>query len=267
MANTPLQDYPERSLWTTWAISYQAIRDQHKHTANLLLLWSFLDNKDLWHGLLAAPCKRSAVAARMLSGWVGDIASNEIKFSNAMGLLRRYSLVEVAVEATGTISYATHLVVHKWAHHSQSKCFATELSQLAIVAVGWAVPESSTRDYTALQRRLLPHAQACSRQIVKSKAVWHGRAEIGSDRDVNEGEERETVLDAVHVLGLLYYDQGRLGDAEQMYLRALRGYEEALGVGHSSTLNTVNNLGILYKNQGMLGEAEKMYARALLGYE
>ena len=43
----PLQDYPGRSLWTTWAISYQAIRDAYKNTANLLLLWSFLDNKEI----------------------------------------------------------------------------------------------------------------------------------------------------------------------------------------------------------------------------
>jgi tetratricopeptide (TPR) repeat protein len=52
-----------------------------------------------------------------------------------------------------------------------------------------------------------------------------------------------------------------------MYERALRGYEEALGVGHSSTLDTVNNLGLLYAAQGRLGEAEKMYERALRGYE
>jgi hypothetical protein len=38
LANAPLQDYPERSVWTTWASSYQATRDKHEATANLLLL-------------------------------------------------------------------------------------------------------------------------------------------------------------------------------------------------------------------------------------
>ena len=264
LADAPLQDYPERSVWTTWAISYQAIRERHEHTANLLLLWSFLDNKDLWHGLFAAACSRSALVAKMLSGWVGDIASSEIKFSRAMQLLCNYSLAE-QVQETG--SYATHPVVHQWAHHSQGKRFATELSRLAVVAVGWAVPESSTRDYAALQRRLLLHAQACSSQVVKRKAVWDRGAAVGSDGDIDEGEEGNTVLDAVHMLGLLYADQGRLGEAEKMYEWALRGKEEALGVGHSSTLNTVNNLGSLYTDQGRLGEAETMYKRALRGYE
>ncbi|RII05523.1 hypothetical protein CUC08_Gglean010202 [Alternaria sp. MG1] len=260
----PLQDYPGRSLWTTWAISYQAIRNRHEHTANLLLLWSFLDNKDLWHGLFVATCMRSTVAARMLLAWIGDIASSEVKFGQAMKLLRKYSLVEEVIESG---SYATHPVVHQWAHHSQGKRFATQLSRLAVVAVGWAVPASSTRNYAALQRRLLLHAQACSRQIVKSEAVWRGSAEGGGDGDVDGGEVRKTVLDAVLLLGNLYADQGRLGEAEKMYQRALRGREEALGVGHSSTLDTVNNLGNLYKAQGRLGEAEEMYERALRGKE
>jgi tetratricopeptide (TPR) repeat protein len=258
-----LHDYPSRSVWTTWAISYQAIRNRHEHTANLLLVWSFLDNKDLWHSLFAATCSRSTVAARMLLAWIGDVASSEVKFSRAMKLLRKYSLVEEVTET----SYATHPVVHQWAHHSQGKRFATELSRLAVVVVGLAVPESSTRDYAALQRRLILHAQACSSQIVKSEAVWRGRAEGGSGGDVDKGKERETVLNAVHLLGDLYLNQDKLGEAEKMYERALRGKEEALGPNHTSTLNTVNNLGLLYADQGKLGEAEKMYERALRGKE
>jgi tetratricopeptide (TPR) repeat protein len=264
LADAPLQDYPDRSVWTTWAISYQAIRNRHEHTANLLLLWSFLDNKDLWHGLFAAACRESTVAARMLSGWIGDIASSEVKFSGAMQLLRNYSLVEEITEMT---SYATHPVVHRWARHSQGKRFATELSRLAVVTVGWTVPESSTRDYSTLQRRLLPHAQACSRQIVKEKAGWCLAVNGGNGESIEKGEKQETVLNAIHLLGDLYKDQSKLDEAEQMYERALRGNEEALGPTHTSTLDTVNNLGLLYYKQGKLGEAEQMYERALRGRE
>jgi tetratricopeptide (TPR) repeat protein len=251
-------------LWTTWAISYQAIRDKHKATSNLLLLWSFLDNKDLWHGLFAAACASSSVAARMLFGWIGDIASSELEFTEAMKLLHNFSLIEVV---EGTKSYATHPVVHQWAHYSQGKGFAMELSQLAVVTVGWTVPETSTRNYASLQRRLLPHAQACSRQRIKSKASWCLRDDKGKDEDVEKGEERLTVLVAINQLGMLYVDQGKLGKAEQMYERALQGKEEALGPIHTSTLDTVGNLGILYKDQGKLGKAKQMYEWALRGYE
>ncbi|CAH0028564.1 unnamed protein product [Clonostachys rhizophaga] len=68
-------------------------------------------------------------------------------------------------------------------------------------------------------------------------------------------------------LGLLYSDQGKMQEAEEMYLRALRGKEKAWGPDHTSTLDTVNNLGLLYSVQGKRQEAEEMYLRALRGYE
>ncbi|KAL1598071.1 hypothetical protein SLS59_007081 [Nothophoma quercina] len=70
-----------------------------------------------------------------------------------------------------------------------------------------------------------------------------------------------------HNLGDLYADQGKLGEAEEMYERALEGKEKALGPDHTSTLSTINNLGLLYADQGKLEEAQKMYERALKGYE
>ncbi|KAF2473124.1 uncharacterized protein BDR25DRAFT_218886, partial [Lindgomyces ingoldianus] len=53
----------------------------------------------------------------------------------------------------------------------------------------------------------------------------------------------------------------------KMYVRALEGYEKALGVEHTPTLGTVNNLGNLYNSQGKLDDAKKMYVWALEGYE
>jgi len=74
-------------------------------------------------------------------------------------------------------------------------------------------------------------------------------------------------LDTVHKLGDLHGDQGKLGEAEQMYFRALAGKEKALGPDHTSTLDTVNSLGKLYRDQGKLDKAEQMYLRALDGKE
>ncbi|KAF7504126.1 hypothetical protein GJ744_002644 [Endocarpon pusillum] len=52
-----------------------------------------------------------------------------------------------------------------------------------------------------------------------------------------------------------------------MYVRALAGYEKALGPDQTSTLDPVNNLGILYSGQGKLDEAGEMYMRATAGKE
>ncbi|KAH6869560.1 Tetratricopeptide repeat-domain-containing protein [Thelonectria olida] len=69
------------------------------------------------------------------------------------------------------------------------------------------------------------------------------------------------------MLGLLYSNQGKFKEAEEMYEGALEGKEKALGPDHTSTLNTVNNLGLLYSDQGKFNEAEEMYERALHGFQ
>lgn len=81
-----------------------------------------------------------------------------------------------------------------------------------------------------------------------------------------DGIEDEDCNGAFHNMGILYFDQGKLVEAEKMYQRALDGKEKAWGPGHTSTLNTVNNLGLLYADQGKLAEAEKIYQRALTGF-
>lgn len=210
LTDSPLQDYPDRSVWTTWAISYQAIRNKHEHTANLLLLWSFLDNKDLWHGLFAAAYEASVDAARMLSAWIGEIASSELAFHQAIRLLRNYSLVE-AVEVT--TSFATHPVVHRWAYHHQGKHSEKVLGQIAVIVVGWAAPDPSNTNWSGLQRRLLPHAQACSSWVLKSER----RQGLGGSKQCElcsrEDRADKTLLVAISRMGLIYYGQGKLPEA------------------------------------------------------
>ena len=299
--NAPLQDYPDRSIWTTWTISYNAVRDQHEATANLLLLWSFLDNKDLWFEFFGGALSASTRVATEISGWVGDLANNELEFTQSMQLLRNHSLVE-SVE--GAASYTTHPVVHKWARCYGGQDSREKLARLAVLIVGGAVPSNSRRNYSILQRRLLPHAQACSRWIadehgeytrssLKSSETWKVRAALDAVQRLGDlftdqsklgeaekmymwalqgkeealGPKHTSTLDTVNNLGVLYKDQDKLDEAEKMYMRALQGYREALGPKHTSTLNTVHNLGVLYSDQGKLDEAEKMYIRVLQGYE
>ena len=162
-AGTPLHDYPERSVWTTWMISYHAIRAKSIAAANLLLLWACLDNKDVWYGLFAEAAKQSIVVANSLSEWLPDIASNEFEFLRAIQLLRGYSLVEDVQDLT---SYTTHPVVHRWAFHMQDEEQRVVFTRLAVVIVGWAVPDRSEKEHATVQRRLLSHAQRCWQWIV-----------------------------------------------------------------------------------------------------
>ena len=93
-AGMPLRDYPDRSVWTIWIISYHAIRAKSMATANLLLLWACFDNKDLWYGLLIEASMPYRAVAGYLSEWLPNITNDEVNFIAAMQLLHSYSLVE-----------------------------------------------------------------------------------------------------------------------------------------------------------------------------
>ncbi|KAF2631053.1 hypothetical protein BU25DRAFT_301776, partial [Macroventuria anomochaeta] len=257
----PLRSYANGSVATTWTISYTAVRARNVAASNLLLLWAHLDNKSLWHGLLTAASRKSAVAAEQTAAWFGETARSEVKFIEAVRTLRSYSLVEEVGDQTG---YSTHPVVHQWALHMQDSRQQTALSRLAVVLVGLAVPKSDEKNYWETQARLLQHAERCGKHI--GGAVVDQGAEQGADAWEEEEEEDETQLWAVNNLGILYQDQGKPDKAEGMFTQALRGQTKALGEDHTSTLSIVNNLGNLYNTQGKLDKAEKMYTQALRGY-
>ncbi|KAH7116610.1 hypothetical protein B0J13DRAFT_514290 [Dactylonectria estremocensis] len=182
------------------------------------------------------------------------MARNEVRFLDSIGLLLRYSMVETQEGSTG--SYSMHPVVHRWASFLDDDRQKHESARLALIVVGSSVPMRESREYWVLQQKLLPHAERCAEWMQEALAgadVWY----IGD----------ELVMGSLHMLGLLYSDQGKFKEAEEMYERALEGKEKALGPHHTSTLMTVNNLGLFYWDQGKFQEAEEMYERALEGYE
>jgi tetratricopeptide (TPR) repeat protein len=81
------------------------------------------------------------------------------------------------------------------------------------------------------------------------------------------GAKHTSTLRAIHNLGILYREQGKLKGAEEMFERALEGYGEALGAKRTPTVDTVYGLGNLYREQGEVAKAKEMYGRAAKGYQ
>jgi tetratricopeptide (TPR) repeat protein len=244
-AETPcLRDYENRSIQTTWMISYDRVRQGNPIAGKLLQLWAYLDHQDVWYELFF----RGRDGWRECS-WLQELASSEIHFKRVMKSLLAFSLIE---SHQHTESYSIHPVVHDWCAETISYGKG-DLMVAALTIVGTASPDHSEVEYWLLQQRLLPHADRCVRRIDDSDVLDR----LGSV---------ESSLAFSH-LGLLYADQGKHVEAEKTYRRALDGYEKAWGPDHTSTLDTVNNLGSLCASQGKHAEAEKMYRRALDGYE
>lgn len=92
----------------------------------------------------------------------------------------------------------------------------------------------------------------------------YGRALEGKEKAW--GPEHTSTLNTVNILGILYANQGKMAEAEDIFRRALGVYEKAYGPEHRPTL-IADNLGALYMKREKITEAEAMYQRALEGKE
>ncbi|KAL9103273.1 MAG: hypothetical protein Q9163_001675 [Psora crenata] len=241
-----LSSYEERQLYSTWQLSYDQIRQQNKLSAQLLQLWAYFDNQDLWFELL-----------RELSScgpeWLRQLKVDELSFTQAVRVLCDYGLAEVdrsseasEVESKG---YGIHSCVHSWTISVLNQEWNPETAGLVLECIGLHIPDENTHKPWVARRRLIRHAARCAGFVLNGTAK-------------NKGREW-----ALHTLGLIFSEVGRLNEAEIIYQRALQGYEKTLGPDHISTLGTVNNLGVLYTDLGRLDEAEIMCQRALQGRE
>ena len=240
-----LSSYEDRSLYTTWQITFDRIEQRNVASAKLLKLWAYFGRQDVWFELL-----RHTNSAD--DKWIQKLTEDELNFNEAVALLCSFGLVDAdrsLQQQSGSGGYSVHSCVYSWTVFVLNKEWDEGLARLALTCLASEVPSINEKDWWLLQRRLLPHA------IRQDLFIMDGKVDIDG-------------LDwAFHNLGDLYADQGKLAEAEKMYIRALQGKEEALGPDHTSTLDTVNNLGNLYADQGKLAEAEKMYIRALQGKE
>ncbi|KAF1829960.1 hypothetical protein BDW02DRAFT_124922 [Decorospora gaudefroyi] len=245
----PLEEYSDRSVLTTWTISYEQVQRQSEEAACLLKLWGFLDSGEVWYELIAA--SKDLAGETGVPTWLLEIAEDELAFSEAIGLLSRCSLVD---GQEGTDSHSMHSVLHRWCGYLAEDGERHELGCLAAGLVALSVPSESDVEFWRKRKRIMAHGLRVSGWTVGAGGLSEERA-VGTS--IQPG--------SFYNLGYLLGDEDRQR-AVQMYQRALDGYEKAWGPEHTSTLDTVNNLDTLYVDLGRLDEAETMLQRVLDGY-
>ncbi|KAN0077370.1 hypothetical protein V8E54_005674 [Elaphomyces granulatus] len=282
-----LSSYEDRTLYSTWQLSFDQVKKRNELSAKLLQLWAYFDNQDIWFELLQHGDSEDPE-------WIRELTKDELSFNEAVRVLSDHGLVEVDMSSQEQIEsrgYSIHGCVHSWTIYVLNQEWDYDLAKLVLKFVGSHVPREESPKRWLTQRRLLQHAARCSYAVLAGMVTdggmgWalHELGDLYADQgklDEAEkmyqralqgkekawGPDHTSILDTVNNLGTLYADQGKLDEAEKMYQRALQGYEKAWGPDHTSTLETVNNLSLLYADQGKLGEAEEMYQRALQGKE
>ncbi|SPO01721.1 uncharacterized protein DNG_04394 [Cephalotrichum gorgonifer] len=213
-----------------------------KHSSNaaeLLRLWAYFDNQDLWFGLLRAGYETGP-------DWFQDLTHNILQFHEAIRVLCQYGLAgpnkasdKNEMELQG---YSMHACVHMWAVHVLNEKQDADMARLAIQCVA-----AMQSDYSELKGRLVRHADRCLAMEKMNKVST-----------VEEGDEW-----VLHNLGDLYTEDSQFENAEAMYMRALSGREKLRGPEDHLTLKTATNLGILYEYHFDCYLANPLFSRVL----
>lgn len=291
-----LGEYGNRSVQTTWTISFEYVKRKNEDAANSLQLWSYLDNRDIWFELFNGRLKFSPRRWSRPPEWFRRMACDKLSFRRIAATLLDYSLIEARDESD---SYGVHPVVHEWCRKTMNADRRHKSAFLAVTSVASAVPDEYVRDYWTIQRRLLPHANLFSQQLMdtleenldseqanelQDACYWLGRlysysgekmwveaeamyrrAMLGMEKSL--GYHHEKTIFALQSLGKLYLQFRRFADAEATFQRVLAERTEQFGPDHEETNRSVYNLANLYQQQNKLVEAETLYQQVLTWYQ
>ena len=197
--------YEDRTLYSTWQISFEHVERRSVLSAQLLRLWAYFDNQDLWLELLQHSASEDP-------DWIREIVEDELSFYRAMRILSDHGLVEVdksSLELLESRGYSIHECVHSWTVHVLNQEWDYSLARVALKSAALHVPGKQADRPWLTQRRLLQHAARCSYIVLNGLVPDDGMAETYSS------------------LGYLFHDQSKFVEAEQMYQQALQGYEKA----------------------------------------
>ncbi|KAM3489527.1 hypothetical protein MY3957_007197 [Beauveria namnaoensis] len=267
--STPsLGSYKDRTLCSTWQISYQQIEKQFPLAANLLRFWAYFDNQDLWFELIKAKNNGGPTWLRQLS--------DELVFNEAIGTLHDYGFVEPCAESLirgyeGTlgrdiITTAFALLQLGSVYLAQRRFEEAKKIYLEILKKPMRKPglEPHLAMFAALDLGWLYHIRG---QFRGAESMFR-RALGGFEAWLGPNHKQTLVL--VSRLGHLCMEQDRADKAEPLLARALHGYEETIGpAGFAQSreaLEAVADMGMLRLNQGQQREARGYLRHAHDGY-
>ena len=264
------------SVATTWSLSFVQIEQADPVAADLLRLCAFLHPD-------AIPEEMIIAGADYLGPWLQRITNDPIHLDFAIGVLRRFSLVQHDAEAkTLTIHRLVQLVLRDMMDAETER----EWARRTVLAVSYAFPED---EFSAWHQReqYLPHALACTDLIEQWDMRFSEAASLLSQvgnqlyeqgkykeaeslcrralviREQVLGRDHPEVAQSLNDLAVIYIGWNKHEQVESLCLRALSIQEQALGPDHPDVAITLNDLAMFYHLQGKYEQVEPLYLRAL----
>ena len=261
---------------TTWSLSFEKIEDANPGAAELLRLCAFLHPDAIPEAMIIA-------GAAELGPILQPVAEDEFELNEAIGELRKYSLVKRDPERK---ILNIHRLVQSVLQDAMDKEIQGEWAERTVHMINRVFPAATFPNWPGCQE-VLPHAQIAVELIKQWNINIAEAAELLSRMgnylreraQYSEAEPllqkalaiRQRVLGSEHVdvagdmnsLAGLYSDVGKYAQAETLYHQARNMRERILGPAHPDVATTMNDLGLLYREQGRFAQAEPFLERAL----
>ncbi|KFY69545.1 hypothetical protein V496_00165 [Pseudogymnoascus sp. VKM F-4515 (FW-2607)] len=255
------------SVFRTWQISFDQIKQNNPQAAELLSLMAMFDRQGIPEFLLCIKYP------------------NPLDLEEALGPLYEFSLITIE---NGGKTFEMHrlvqLATRKWLERSgDGERWQREAIEVVAKAFpggdynNWKMCEVMSSHATeVLQYELESDQSTLERASLLYNMAWYnwlqGRYEIAKAESQESLTTRQHLLkdddtmifDSIEMLALVLQSQGKYDEAEPMYRRTLLLSEKALGKEHPDTLGSMNNLASLLQTQGKYDEAEPMYRQTLL---
>ncbi len=269
-------DHPE-SVTTTFSLSFRKVAQANPASIELLRFFAFLHPD-------AIPEEIITEGAPELGSILQPVAADLIKLNIAIAELLKYSLVRRNAE---TKTMSIHRLVQAVLRDDMKKDTQRRWVERTVKAVNRVFQDS---EFTRWQRYdlYIPHAQVCATHMEQWDMVSSEAAELlkrtGSYlQEIQEYPDAEPFLkqhlkmiyeqsrnpnpsqvaQSLNDLGLLYYEQGKYAQAEQLLKPALAIFEKVFGLEDPHTVIILNNLATAYNEQARYAQAEQLSQRAL----
>ncbi|KAJ3523319.1 hypothetical protein NM208_g12500 [Fusarium decemcellulare] len=269
------------SVVTTWQVTFEQIRREKPSAADLLSFMSYFNSQGIPQFVLYEYQDEIKDDELSDDDTSGDEANDQ--FEDDLNILCSYSLVSATAtenifEMHPLVQFCTKVWLSRLHDASRWKrSFLQAMSRhfprgefenwptcrMLLPHIEWVVeeepPETDMPDWMELLYCYGWYLQTTGSYDAAEKYI----SPVLKWKQGVLGNDHSSTLDVMVDLATVYWEQGRLKEAELMELRIIEGRKKIFGEEHPSTLNAMHNLASTYYDQGRWSEAKELQAQVL----
>jgi tetratricopeptide (TPR) repeat protein len=257
LQETPTSDAYDRTLYSTWNLTWERICTVNELAANLLRFCAYFDNKGLWFELFQMGNELDKPE------WLQRLTEDEFEFDVAVRILREYALVEEQAGErhgeSGSIRFSIHNCVHSWTIHVLNENWNYEMSSVALGCIASKIPQQSTPSFWHISQRLLAHANRIVDLFSQKRLIQdYTEAQVEQKRDVIEAqvEQMQNVI-------YFFLERDRPETVEKVCISLHEQVEKMFGYYHPATFTLKWLMISIFTSLKNYDEAETLCNRTL----